>query len=281
MATYKDFLFEVKDRIGIVTINKPDRMNALNYAMSAELKRIIADAVNHPDVRVIVITGAGRAFCAGADMSLLEDQAGGGTGGSDEVHKSTPAASLTADFVPDASEHFKESYGYFIHARKPIIAAINGSVAGVGLALTLYCDLRFIASEAKISTAFSQRGLIAEHGLSWMLPKLIGHAKALDLLLSARKFGAAEAEQLGVVNKVFPQETFMADVMAYARHLADTVSPRSMAIIKAQVWKSLFQNFNDAMAMADSEMAISLTKEDFKEGVAHYLEKRLPNFKGV
>ena len=281
MTTYNDFLFEVKDRIGIITINKPDRMNAMTYAMSDELKRVVNEAVNHPDTRVIIITGAGRAFCAGADMGLLQDQAGGGTGGSEDAGKLKTQAALSADFIPDVSEHFKESYGYFIQARKPFIAAINGSVAGLGLALTLYCDLRFIASEAKLSTAFSQRGLIAEHGLSWMLPKLVGHAKALDLLLSARKFSAQEAEELGLVNKVFPQKTFMADVMTYARHLADTVSPRSMAIIKAQVWKSFFQSFNDALALADSEMAISITRDDFKEGVAHYLEKRAPNFNGV
>lgn len=281
MTTYKDFLFEVKDRIGIITINKPDRMNAMTYAMSDELKLVVNEAVNHPETRVIVITGAGKAFCAGADMGLLQDQAGGGSGGSEDAGHVTKGKSLSAEFVPDVSEHYSESYGYFIQARKPFIAAINGSVAGLGLALTLYCDLRFIASEAKVSTAFSQRGLIAEHGLSWMLPKLMGHARALDILLSARKFSAQEAQDLGLVNKVFPQDTFMNDVMAYARHLADTVSPRSMAVIKAQVWKSLFQSFNDAMALADSEMAISLTKEDFKEGVAHYLEKRAPNFKSI
>lgn len=281
MTTYKDFLFEVKDRIGIITINKPDRMNAMTYAMSDELKLVVNEAVNHPETRVIVITGAGKAFCAGADMGLLQDQAGGGSGGSEDAGHVTKGKSLSAEFVPDVSEHYSESYGYFIQARKPFIAAINGSVAGLGLALTLYCDLRFIASEAKVSTAFSQRGLIAEHGLSWMLPKLMGHARALDILLSARKFSAQEAQDLGLVNKVFPQDTFMNDVMAYARHLADTVSPRSMAVIKAQVWKSLFQSFNDAMALADSEMAISLTKEDFKEGVAHYLEKRAPNFTSI
>ena len=146
--------------------------------------------------------------------------------------------------------------------------------------LALYADIRFAGSEAKFTTSFSQRGLIAEHGVSWLLPRLVGPAHALDLLLSARKLGAAEAEKIGLVNKVFPQATFMDEVMAYARTMADTVSPRSTAVIKAQIWKSPFQDFEAALAVADAEMQKSFKSEDFKEGVAHYVEKRAPAFKG-
>jgi enoyl-CoA hydratase/carnithine racemase len=146
--------------------------------------------------------------------------------------------------------------------------------------LALYADVRFAASEAKFTTSFAQRGLIAEHGVSWLLPRLVGPAHALDLLLSARKFGADEAVKMGLVNKVLPQATFMEEVMSYARSLADTVSPRSMAVMKAQIWKSPFQDFSTALGVADSEMQKSFKSEDFKEGVAHYLEKRAPRFTG-
>ena len=167
-----------------------------------------------------------------------------------------------------------------LKARKPIIAALNGPAAGLGLVIALYADVRFAGSEAKFTTSFAQRGLIAEHGVSWLLPRLVGPAHALDLLLSARKFGAAEAEKIGLVNKVFAQATFMDEVMAYARTMAETVSPRSTAVIKAQIWKSPYQEFSQALAVADAEMKKSFASEDFKEGVAHYVEKRAPAFKG-
>jgi enoyl-CoA hydratase/carnithine racemase len=162
-----------------------------------------------------------------------------------------------------------------------VIAAINGPAAGLGLVLALYADLRFAGSEAKLTTSFAQRGLIAEHGISWLLPRLVGPAHALDLLYSARKLTAAEAERIGLVNKVFPQDTFMQEVMAYARTLAQTVSPRSTAVMKAQVWKALHQEFNDALALADEEMKKSFASADFKEGVAHYVQKRAPAFTGA
>ena len=147
--------------------------------------------------------------------------------------------------------------------------------------LALYADMRFAGSEAKFTTSFAQRGLIAEHGISWLLPRLVGPAHALDLLLSARKIGAAEAERLGLVNKVFPQETFMEDVMAYARTLAETVSPRSMAVMKAQIWKALFQDFDAALALADSEMQKSFASADFRRASPTTCEKRAPGSQGA
>ena len=179
------------------------------------------------------------------------------------------------------SAHYGGRFGYLLKAKKPIVAALNGPAAGLGFVIALYADLRFAGSEAVFTTSFGQRGLIAEHGCSWLLPRLVGPANALDLLLSARKIGAAEAERIGLVNKVFAQATFMEEVLAYARVLADKVSPRSMAVMKAQVWKSPFQDFGTALAVADSEMLASFKSEDFREGVAHYVEKRAPRFKGL
>jgi enoyl-CoA hydratase/carnithine racemase len=164
--------------------------------------------------------------------------------------------------------------------RKPIIAAINGPCAGIGLVFTLYCDLRFAGSEAVFTTAFAQRGLIAEHGISWMLPRVTGVANSLDLLFSARKVRAEEAERIRLVNRTFPQKTFLEDVYGYARMLAETVSPRAMAVMKAQVWKALYQDLNTAIEVGDAEMAKSFKTEDFKEGVAHFVEKRPAKFTG-
>ena len=184
------------------------------------------------------------------------------------------------DLGPDVSREYEGRFGYLMSIRKPVIAAINGPCAGIGLVFALYCDLRFSSSAAVFTTAFAQRGLIAEHGISWMLPRIMGAPHALDLLLSARKVKADEAERLGLVNRSFAAETFMADVRAYARHLADNVSPRSAAVMKAQVWKSLFQDLNEAVRIGDEEMQKSFATEDFREGVAHFVEKRAAKFTG-
>jgi enoyl-CoA hydratase/carnithine racemase len=163
---------------------------------------------------------------------------------------------------------------------KPIIAALNGATAGLGLVIALYCDLRIAADAAVFTTAFSRRGLIAEHGVSWMLPRLVGLQHGLDLLLSARKISAAEALAMGLVSQVRPAASLMDDVRAYARELADLVSPRSIRVMKRQIWEAQFQSLAEATAVAGEEMTRSFTSEDFKEGVAHFVEKRLPRFTG-
>jgi enoyl-CoA hydratase/carnithine racemase len=181
---------------------------------------------------------------------------------------------------PDVTAHYGGRFGYLMSIPKPIIAAINGPCAGIGLVFTLYCDLRFAASQAKFTTSFAQRGLIAEHGVSWLLPRLTGIAHAFDILFTARKFGADEAQRINLVNRTFPQETFMASVTEYVQQLVATVSPRSLAVMKAQLWKALYQNLNDAIAVGDVEMQMSFATADFKEGVAHFVEKRSPLFTG-
>jgi len=279
--TFEDLLYEVRDGVALVTLNRPERLNAWTQAMAGSLRRAIGLAADDPKARVIVLTGAGRGFCAGADMGVLQD-IGGERGGS---RAQRARADDTADGLPnpsgiDVARHYPQRYGYFFATPKPIIAAINGPCAGLGLVVTLYCDLRFASRDAKFTTAFAQRGLIAEHGVSWLLPRLVGSAHALDLLLSARKFDGVEAERIGLVNRAFPAESLMDETMAYARALAETVSPRSMAVMKAQLWASPFQDFNTAIALADAEMAKSFGTEDFREGVAHFVEKRAPRFTG-
>jgi len=161
-----------------------------------------------------------------------------------------------------------------------VIAAINGPVVGLGLVIALYCDLRFASDAARFSTAFARRGLIAEYGLAWILPRLVGHANALDLLFSARMVDSAEALRMGLVNQIFPQDSFLAKVNEYARDVAANSSPRSTRIMKRQVYDAMFQTLGEAFDVAEREMLASLQCEDFKEGVAHFLEKRAPAFTG-
>ena len=278
MSAFEDVLYEVRDRVAVIRLNRPEALNAFTAAMGAGLRKAVGAAVADDAVRVIVLTGAGRGFCAGADMKLLQGIKADGTQKRPEETESAP--DFSSNLGPDVSGHYGGRFGYMFKVRKPIIAAINGPAAGLGFVIALYADVRFAGSDAKFTTSFAQRGLIAEHGVSWLLPRLVGPAHALDLLLSARKFGAVEAERIGLVNKVFAQATFMDEVMAYARTMAETVSPRSTAVIKAQIWKSPFQEFSAALSLADSEMQKSFASEDFKEGVAHYVERRAPAFKG-
>ena len=283
MANYQDIIYSVDNRIATITLNRPDRLNAYTDRMAQSIRLAMADAAKDENVRVILLTGAGRGFCAGADMDVLQgvQQAGGerspsrGEGDVGDAFDSPYGPKLDAEFAD------MRRFSYFMRTKKPIIAAINGPIAGIGLVMALYADMRFVSDKAVLTTSFAQRGLIAEHGISWLLPRLIGPAHALDLLLSARKVSPAEAEKMGLVNKVFAADTFMENVTAYARILADTVSPRSMAVMKAQVWKSYFQDFGEALALADAEMPPSFKWPDFKEGVSHFLEKRAPKFANI
>jgi len=275
---YEQILYEAKDRVATVTLNRPDKLNAWTGVMGREVRQAMDEAARDEAVRVIVLTGAGRGFCAGADMQMLSGIVGAGRQevGDAAAGPAPAAAGGDAAIRPD----FRGPYAYFPMVPKPIIAALNGATAGLGLVVSLYCDLRIAADTAVFTTAFSRRGLIAEHGVSWMLPRLVGLQHALDLLLSARKITAAEALAMGLVAQVKPAATLQEDVRAYARELADLVSPRSLRVMKRQLWEAQFQSLAEATAVADEEMRASFTAEDFKEGVAHFVEKRAPRFTG-
>lgn len=265
----------VAERVATITLNRPDKLNAWTAVMEQEVRAAMDAADNDGSVRVIVLTGAGRGFCAGADMSLLNTVA---TQGLDD--RGRKQALATRGNREGVRADFQRKYSYFPALSKPVIAAINGPVVGLGLVIALYCDLRFASDAAKFSTAFSRRGLVAEYGMAWMLPRLVGLPNALDLLFSARTIDAAEAQRIGLVNQVFANEQFMEKVNAYARELASSVSPRSMRVMKRQVYDAMFQTLAEAIETSEQEMLASLQSEDFKEGVAHFLEKRAPQFKG-
>lgn len=265
----------VAERVATITLKRPDKLNAWTAVMEQEVRAAMDAADNDGSVRVIVLTGAGRGFCAGADMSLLNTVA---TQGLDD--RGRKQALATRGNREGVRADFQRKYSYFPALSKPVIAAINGPVVGLGLVIALYCDLRFASDAAKFSTAFSRRGLVAEYGMAWMLPRLVGLPNALDLLFSARTIDAAEAQRIGLVNQVFANEQFMEKVNAYARELASSVSPRSMRVMKRQVYDAMFQTLAEAIETSEQEMLASLQSEDFKEGVAHFLEKRAPRFKG-
>jgi len=270
----EEILYTVSGRVATVTLNRPDKLNAWTRTMQREVREAMHEAAADDQVRVIVLTGAGRGFCAGADMSLLSEVAEG---------RRTAGAESPADAAdPSGSQRldFQRQYSYFPALPKPVIAAVNGPAVGLGLVIAMFCDIRFASSEAKFGTAFARRGLIAEYGIAWLLPRITGHANALDVLLSARVFNAQEALRMGLVNQVFEQDQFLENVQTYARDLAENVSPRSLRVIKRQVYEAMFQSLDEALDSATAEMKASLQCEDFKEGVAHFLEKRRPAFTG-
>jgi enoyl-CoA hydratase/carnithine racemase len=275
MAVYTQILESNQDGVLTLTLNRPERLNAWTPVMQAELETAIRAASDDDAVRCIVVTGAGRGFCAGADMNHLQDIQGDTEG----VGKSATAG-VKRPKLTGLEKTYDGRFGYLYACPKPIIAAINGPCAGIGLIFTLFADLRFTTEDAKFTTAFAQRGLIAEHGIGWLLPRLVGEANALDLLFTARVFKGAEAAELGLVNKALPSNELMPHVMNLATYLSTQVSPRSVAVMKRQVRASYFQSYTESLAEADKEMEESFTTFDFKEGVASFVERRAPAFHG-
>jgi enoyl-CoA hydratase/carnithine racemase len=210
------------------------------------------------------------------DMNALNAMSGGEAAGQDDISK------LKADpGDAELGDNFQVTYSYFMSIRKPIIAAINGACAGLGLAIATMTDLRIVERSAKFSTAFSQRGLIAEHGISWTLPRLIGSGNALDLLWSARKFTGEEAKALGLAEQLVDDGESLQAAIAYIKNLAASSAPKSLQVMKAQVYRHMNMQLGEAMRETNDWMAASLKRDDFKEGVRSFIEKRPPNFQRV
>lgn len=272
---YDEILYDVTDPLATITLNRPAALNAWTPRMGVEVKHAVAAAEEDKRVVAIVLTGAGRGFCAGADLKGLQAVSGGRSmDGAPDGLEAEPGD-------PTAGASFRKQYSYFMSVRKPVIAAINGPCAGMALPISLYCDMRFASDRATFTTAFVQRGLIAEWGVSWMLARLTGPAHAMDLLLSGRKFDAVEAERLGVVNRVVPHDELLPFVRSYIEEMATKCSPASMAVMKREVYSHMMESLADAHDESVQLMFDSFKRPDFREGVASFLEKRPPKFERV
>ncbi len=269
---YQDIIYEVEDPVAVITMNRPDQLNAFTNRMLAEVRHALAAAESDDRVVGIILTGAGRGFCAGMDMGSLDNLAEG-TGEAEDL---SALAAHPGD--PELGENFQVAFSYLLSIRKPLIGAINGACAGLGFVFALLTDMRFIERQAKFATAFSQRGLIAEHGASWILPRLIGSGRALDILWSSRKFDGEEADRLGLAERLCETGSAVADARDFIRDLAANASPTSLRIIKAQVYRHLNMPLGESLTESNEWMSASLKREDFREGVSSFMERRAPEF---
>jgi enoyl-CoA hydratase/carnithine racemase len=252
--------------VAILTLNRPDRLNAWGPDIAAGFYAGIDRAEQDPAIRVIVLTGRGRGFCAGAYL--------GAPSSAGNVGETIQKAGQTnlADLVGERPPHFVTTL------RKPVIAAINGACVGIGLTQALMCDVRFAAAGAKFAAVFVRRGLIAEFGISWILPRLTSWGVALDLLLSGRTFLADEAAQLGLVKEVVAPEDLMKRALDYAEDIALNCSPASMAVIKQQLYGDATRDVAEANSRAEALLKESLPRPDVIEGITSFLQKRPPQF---
>lgn len=272
---YKEITYDVRDPVAVITMNRPEALNAFTNRMLAEIRHALAAAEQNPAVVGIVLTGAGRGFCAGMDMNALNSMSSGGSAREDlSAFEAEPGDK-------SLGENFQVSFTYVMSIRKPLIAAVNGACAGLGFVFALLADMRFVEKQARFSTAFSQRGLIAEHGASWILPRLIGSGRALDILWSGRRFDGVEAEKLGLAERLVDTGESLQSAIDYITEISKVASPTSLRVMKAQVYRHLNMQLGESLTESNTWMAESLRREDFKEGVRSFLEKRPPQFKRI
>mmetsp|Transcript_47639 Transcript_47639/g.96136 ORF Transcript_47639/g.96136 Transcript_47639/m.96136 type:complete len:306 (-) Transcript_47639:205-1122(-) len=280
-------LYECKDGVALLTLNRPGNMNTWTEEMSNAWLDAYDQAAGDPDCRVIVITGKGRAWCAGADVTRLPGSRTSpdpkASPGQQQQHQQQQQQSLPSNdprktgILPDGKGR---DTTHAMSIPKPIIACIQGAVAGGGVSQMMNCDIRFAAQGVTFTTAFSRRGLIAEMGVSRTLPGVVGMGVAMDLILSGRKFDSEEALRLGIVQRVFPREELLAATLDYARDMARNVPPSSLAVLKQQLLRHHSMPMEQVLSESNRLMLDSFRHPEHKEGVRSYLEKRAPNFPG-
>jgi enoyl-CoA hydratase/carnithine racemase len=269
---FTDIAYEKSDRVATVTYNRPEKMNAWTPRMFEELHGAVQDADEDASVGAIIVTGAGRAYCAGADLSGLSRVAEG----NERIGGLGRAAPGTENLNPN----YRGRFSWMLAVKKPIIAAINGPAVGMGFANALYCDIRIASEQARMGLIFVRRGLAIEFGSSWLLPRIVGIANAIDLAVTGRLVDAQEALRMGLVSKVVAHNELMAAVRALATEIATQCSPLGVAHAKRHVYSHLFTDLATALKDEDESVGVMAASEDFKEGVRAFLEKRAAKFPG-
>jgi enoyl-CoA hydratase/carnithine racemase len=264
--------YEIDRGIATIFLSRPERMNAWTGRMHTEYRYVLAEADADPAIRAIVLTGEGRSFCVGADSKALEGHVA--KGGYDP---GTPDPLAEPGY--GVSPFFDTAFAYHFGLTKPLVAAINGPCAGVGLALACFADIRFAAQGVKFTTAHGKLSLPAEFGLSWLLPRMIGLTRANDLLLTSRIFLADEAGSLGVVNRVIPPDQLLQETYEYVRSMVDTVSPDSLRETRHQIYRDLHRDVGASVEAAEALTRDMMRHPNYVEGVAAFLQKRRPNWR--
>lgn len=267
--SYEEILTSTEGHVRTITLNRPERLNAWTPTLQDELKHALREAAADSAVRAIVLTGAGAGFCAGAEMGHLSNAV--------DIAKEIDRENRAAP--GDIEANYELGLSFMLRVPKPIFAAINGATAGFGASLAIFADYRYISEDAKFTTVFARRGLIAEHGIALMLQRQIGLMNALDLLMTARVVRGREAAGLGLA-RLLPAANFLESVQGIAAEFAASASPRSAGVIKRQVYDGLFHDLAAAQRFALTEQDKAFACEDFREGIAHFVEKRPPAFTG-
>lgn len=248
------------DGVMLLTLNRPERHNAWTLEMELLYNELFDRAEADPRVRAVLLTGAGRSFCPGMDMSVLDGASSG-------------ARPWPTDQLPPRTRPMTFP--------KPVVAAVNGACAGIGFNQALMCDVRFAVPHAKFAAAFSARGLVAEDGVSWLLPRVVGHGNAADLLLSSRRLTGTEAHAMGLVNRLAEPDELLPAALAYATELARSASPYAMSLIKRQLVHDQARSFTESRDNAAALLAVAKRAPDYREGVRSFIERRQPEFAGL
>jgi len=269
---FDEIIYDKKDRVATVTMNRPEKMNAWTPKMGAEMRTAMMDAERDPEIGAIIVTGAGRAYCAGADMGSLSNIASG------NATARTPEK--PDPWMNDKRSDYQTSYSWPMALNTPVIGAINGACVGLGFTTCLYQDIRIASENARMGLIFVQRGLAIEHGSSWMLPRIVGLANAVELAITGRLVDANEALEMGLVNRVVPQDKLMATAREIASGIANKCSPLGVAQAKKMIYQHLFTDLATGIRDDDASMEMMTRSNDFKEGVKAFVEKRAPKFTG-